>query len=373
MDLALSESEDLIAGAVRRFVDRDATREALVEISEGDSPSRPDWHAKMADAGWLAMLVPEAFGGGGATYLETAMVAEELGRGPVPGPWLMSSVVAAGMLRAARPSDARSSLFEGIASGAAVVVPLLRLRGAAGDDVVPASVTAEVAGPQLVLRGSVPFVPSAGTATHLLVAIGRADDGAHRLAVVRSDADGVRTRRLHGFLAWNDVVEFDGCTIAPADVIELPEWHIDSASIYPALALTAAYQVGGCRELLERSIRYSNERVQFGQPIGRFQRVQDHIVRLLNACDTARWTTYEALWRLDAGRPAGVSVHLAKALATDGYYEAANAAHEVHAGIGSDPKFGLSLFSQMSRTLHDFLGSPRAHRRAMMNHLEQED
>ena len=50
------------------------------------------------------------------------------------------------------------------------------------------------------------------------------------------------------------------------------------------------------------SVEYSRTRVQFGQPIGRFQRVQDHIIGIVNHLDAARWTTYEALWKLDTER-----------------------------------------------------------------------
>ena len=51
------------------------------------------------------------------------------------------------------------------------------------------------------------------------------------------------------------------------------------------------------------TLDYSNTRVQFGLPIGRFQRVQDHVIHIVNQLDAARWTTYEALWKLDAGKP----------------------------------------------------------------------
>ena len=98
------------------------------------------------------------------------------------------------------------------------------------------------------------------------------------------------------------------------------------------------------------------ERVQFGVPIGRFQRVQDHIVRLVNHLDAARWTTAEALWKLDTGRPAAASVHMAKAVSSEAYLEACNAAHEVHAGMGSLTEYGLVAHTQMSRTLFSLPG-----------------
>ena len=119
------------------------------------------------------------------------------------------------------------------------------------------------------------------------------------------------------------------------------------------------------------SISYSNTREQFGQPIGRFQRVQDHIIRILNAADTARWTAYEAAWAIDSQRAdAAARAHLTAAVASESYWEAANAAHEVHAGIGSDPQFGLTLYTQASRSLYEYLGPPDWHRLRMADVLD---
>ena len=84
---------------------------------------------------------------------------------------------------------------------------------------------------------------------------------------------------------------------------------------------------------------------------------------MVNHLDAARWTTYEALWKLDTGRPADSSVHLAKAVASEGYYQGCNHAHEVHAGIGVVREYGLTLHTKMSRTLYHYLGAPKFHRK----------
>jgi alkylation response protein AidB-like acyl-CoA dehydrogenase len=97
--------------------------------------------------------------------------------------------------------------------------------------------------------------------------------------------------------------------------------------------------------------------------------VQDHIIRLVNHVDAARWTTAEALWKLDSGRAAADAVHLAKAVSSEGYLEACNAAHEVHAGQGSLTEYGLAAHTQMSRTLFAYLGDPRWHKRRMAEAL----
>jgi len=136
-----------------------------------------------------------------------------------------------------------------------------------------------------------------------------------------------------------------------------------------AMPILCAYQVGGCEAVFDLSVDYSRERVQFGQPIGRFQRVQDHIINITNHMDAARWTTYEALWKLDSGQDAARSVHLAKAAASEGYYQACNAAHEVHAGIGVSREYGLTLHTRMSRTLYQYLGDPAYHKRRLADVL----
>jgi alkylation response protein AidB-like acyl-CoA dehydrogenase len=118
------------------------------------------------------------------------------------------------------------------------------------------------------------------------------------------------------------------------------------------------------------SVLYSQTRIQFGVPIGRFQRVQDQIINLVNHLDSARWTTYEVLWKLDTGRPATDAVHLAKAVSSEAYYQACNYAHETHAGIGVMKEYGLTLHTKMSRTLYHYLGDPRFHKRKMMDALD---
>ena len=134
--------------------------------------------------------------------------------------------------------------------------------------------------------------------------------------------------------------------------------------------MLSAYQVGGLDSVSRMCLEYSRTRHQFQQPIGRFQRVQDHIIDIVNHLDAARWTTYEALWKLDTGRPAVAGVHMAAALASEGYYLACNSAHDVHAGIGIVREYGLTLHTKMSRTLYHYLGDPRRHRREIARALD---
>ena len=317
----------------------------------------------MARSGWLGMYIPADHGGGGATALQTAVVFEQFGRGPLPHLPLVSAAAAGVLTAAGMPPSWQAGLLPPMAEGAVVCVPAgldqLWIRGGTASR----GLQLERSGTAWRLDGVIPATAFAGSADELLVLV-RGQD-AWNVVRVRTADPAVSARLLTGFLGWNYEVRFDGVTVPGADVTSLAGPAL-LAALQPAMLWTAAYSVGGCSRALEMSRAYCDQRVQFGQSIGRFQRVQDHVIRILNYTDQARWGLYESLWRFDRGLPAGASTHLAKAVASEGYWESTNAAHEIHAGIGSDPLFGLVAYTRLARTLFHFLGSPRWHKRQMI-------
>jgi alkylation response protein AidB-like acyl-CoA dehydrogenase len=228
--------------------------------------------------------------------------------------------------------------------------------------------------PRHRLDGTKLFVSDANAATSIVVAVRTGDRPADvSLLVVDARAPGVRVKKLDGFLSWQCEVTFDGAEAQLLGASENQGWAALERALLRAWPVLSSYMVGGCQAVFEMSVAHSQERVQFGVPIGKFQRVQDHVIRLVNHLDAARWATAEALWKLDTqrdGRPAAAAVHMAKALASEGYLEACNAAHEVHAGQGSLLEYGLVAHTQMSRTLFAYLGDPRWHKRRMADALE---
>jgi alkylation response protein AidB-like acyl-CoA dehydrogenase len=367
MDLALTESELALRDSVRQFVRHEASIPVLTGLSESPQPWRRDWLPTFAAAGWLGLFVPGELGGAGATTMDMTVLMEELGRGPVPGPVLPSSVVSALLLRSAAAGPARDELLAGIAAGTHVVIPALREPGASWQGAGSAS--ADLVGDGRLTCTKL-FAAYADAATHFLVSLAPASSGQSRFAVVPAGEAGVSARGLPGFLHASYVVDFSEVPVPSSQVLHAPGVGGLDAALAPGLVALAAYQAGGCQAVLDMSIEYANSREQFGMPIGRFQRVQDHIVRILNAADTARWAAYEAAWALDSGQPgAPARAHLAASVASESYIEAANAGHEVHAGIGSDPKYGLTLFTQESRSLFEFLGSPDWHRARLADGL----
>jgi alkylation response protein AidB-like acyl-CoA dehydrogenase len=372
VDLSLTESQEMLRTAARSFMEREAPRHAVVALQKAESSLVPDLWRKAAAAGWLGIAIPPEHGGSGSSLGDAAVLHEELGRGPLPGPFFSSGVLGAlAVLEGGTPAQQRA-LLPAIASGERVLAVAISEPDASwgpqGIGLAPRRL-----GERFRLNGTKLFVADACAATDLLVAV-RTGDGPGDLGLLLVDArePGVSARRLPGFLSWQDEVTFDNAEVPVANLLgerANQGWAILQRALEKALPVLCSYMVGGCQQVFEMSVRHSRERVQFGVPIGRFQRVQDHIVRLVNHLDSARWTTAEALWKLDTGRPATAAVHMAKAVASEAYLEACSAAHEVHAGQGSLVEYGLAAHTQMSRTLFHYLGDPRWHKRRMADAL----
>lgn len=371
MDLALSESQQLLKQVARSFMEREAPKDTITALQGSDTGFRPELWEAAAGLGWLGMLIPPEYGGAGSSLTDAAVLYEELGRGPLPGPFFSSGVLGALTVLEAGTEAQRQALLPDVAAGRAVLtVAITEPNNSWGPQGVRLGV--EQRGDGYALNGTKLFVGDAVAATQLIVAV-RTGEGPTDISLLLVDKGaGVAARVLSGFVGWQAEVTFTDVAVPAANLLggENAGWAALERAMERAIPILCAYEVGGAQAVFDMSVAYSQTRIQFGVPIGRFQRVQDHIIRLVNQLDAARWTTYHALWKLESGRPAGADVHMAKAVASEAYMEACNAAHEVHAGVGSAWEYGLAAHTQMSRTLFHVLGDAKWHKRRMADALQ---
>ena len=363
MDLSLNDTQQLIQDSARDFVRGACSRDVLLKLDRDPAAIMSGIWKQMTELGWTGMAIPEQYGGTGNCTTDVAVLFEELGAGPVPGPLFSSAVLCARILLEAANEDLKKAWLPRIAS-AERVFALALTEAQYGWSADSIRVTAKRAGNDYVLSGTKVFVHDALFATDLLVAA--RIDGAAGIALLRVDAKakGVAVRALDGFITGMSEVVFDNVKVASADV--LPDaWAATERAMLAVAPVLCAYKVGACKTVYEMSVNYARERTQFGQIIGRFARVQDHIIHMVNYLDSARWTTYEALWKLDSGMDAAASSHVAKSVASESYMRACDYAHEVHAGIGVVREYGLTLHTKMSRSLYHCLGAPKVHRKKL--------
>jgi alkylation response protein AidB-like acyl-CoA dehydrogenase len=371
MDLSLTTEQHDLQQSVRRFVRDEITVERLVAESQADVGFDAKAWRKMAELGWLSMAIPEDQGGIGASLTDVAVLFEELGRGPVAGPLFESGVLAPHILLALGPAEMSAEVLGLIANGDVMLTvalsehPLFPTVPSSTDVVLTGGAGARR------LQGRALFVREAMGASHFLV-VAPTDASGDRLAcaMVPATDPGVTVSRLPGFSPRQFAVTFDAVAVPDASVVDIAPDRVRAVAdaVLRSVPVICAYQVGSCGSVYEMTVEYSRQRVQFGKPIGTFQRVQDHVIDLANNMDSARWTTYFALNRLDSqgnGELPRAEIHTAKAVTAEGHYRACTSAHEVHAGIGSDLQYGLAVHTFASRSLYPYMGDPAWHRRQL--------
>ena len=372
MDLSLTESQQMLKATAAEFVKTEVPTHVVTELSRKNVGFVPELWRKAAGLGWAGMLTPAQYGGAGLGYTDTAVLFEELGRAPLVGPFFSSGVLAPLVILEAGTEAQKQSLLPPLARGERIAaVAISDPAPAFGADSVVMTATRD--GDAYVLNGTKLFVHDAAAADYLICAVRTEPEDPQDLSrgisllVMETGAAGVTVRNLEGFMAAVGQVDLSGVRVPASAVLGTPGqgWPALQRAMQRALPVLCAYQVGGAQEVYEFTADYTRTRVVFGQPIGRFQRVQDHVVELVNNLDGARWTTYEALAMLDDRQPAAGNVHLAKAVASEGYYQACVNSLEVHAGVGTDRQHPLVPHVIMARTLYSYLGDPRYHKRLM--------
>ena len=369
MDLKLNDDQVMLKKVAADFVKAEAPSYVITEWFQKKIAFIPELYKKTAEVGWLGMILPEEFGGGGASCTDCAVVFEELGRGPLPGPYFASGVMAAQLILSGGSDGQKKNWLPKICDGGAVVIPAI------SDDPIqwgPRSVQTRVAksGGGFTLNGTKRYVHD-GEAASQFICAARTEGGEVLLAMVERDAPGVSVKPVFGFMIGAAEVSFSNVTVGADAVIGSvgAGWPVVETALAKVLPILCAYKVGACQEIFEMTNEYTRTRVVFGQPIGRFQRVQDHCVDISIHLDGARWITYETLWKIDSGIDAAASVHQAKAVASEAYYQSCNFSHMVFAGPGTDYKHPLMAHSVLAHSLYQYLGTPLYHKRAMVDAL----
>jgi alkylation response protein AidB-like acyl-CoA dehydrogenase len=356
-DVSLTPEQELLRTAARDFVEREWSLPATREFVAGESEFPQELWSKMVSLGWAGILVPQEYGGEGGSLTDAAVLCEELGRGLVPGPFHSSALLCTLAVLHGGTDELKRRVLPVLAAGDHVFA--FAQTEESGDwSLQSIRTTATPAGGGHRISGLKQYIHDAGNATDLLV-VAQANGGIGCFIVPAPR--GVITHRMHGF-SGDPLFEvvLDDVAVRAEDMLDLDRVQL---AVDRATALLCAYVAGASRRVYEMTMDYARHRVQFGQSIARFQRVQDRLIEMLNSADATRWTAYEAIWRLENGKPgAAEAVSVAKAVASEGFYRLCEDAHHVHAGVGSDKAYGLYLFTQKSRSFYHYMGNPAYHR-----------
>ncbi|MBN2074141.1 MAG: acyl-CoA dehydrogenase family protein [Dehalococcoidales bacterium] len=371
LDLKYNESEQILRKSALDFLKRDAPKEVVQVLQETDTGITDELWQKVVDMGWLGIIIPEEYGGVGGTLTNAGVLFEALGAGPLPGPYFSSGILGTSIILEAASEDQKLSILPEVAEGRIILTLALTEESYRWEPDAVRMSAEEKAG-EFTLTGKKLFVMDAEAATHLIVAArtGKEDDPSKGITVflVDKQTPGVSVRRLPGFLSdRNFEISFDSVKVPSSAILGTigEGWTPLKKGIDRSIPVLCAYKAGACKALFDATMDYARTRTQFSQPIGRFQRVQDLIIEMIDHMDAAKWSTYECLWKLDTGKPAQDSIHLAKAISSEAYWQVTNQAIKVFSGISYSREHYVSFHVKASRGLYNFLGEPTYHRQKL--------
>jgi alkylation response protein AidB-like acyl-CoA dehydrogenase len=365
---------------------REATRDLLAEVSSEDrvralmpdpAGTDPDAWRQLAGLGLPGIALPGRFGGDGGSLVDQGVVLEEMGRVVCGGPYFSTAVLAAQTLLAAPDGDpVAAELLHGICATGLTATLAVTEAGGRWDE---AGVTLQAApgASGWELTGSKTFVPDGATADVILVPA-RTAAGLSLFAVPGTAAGLTRvplpamdqTRkqaRLDFTAAGGRLIGADGAG-----------WVAVERGLRRAAVGLAAEQAGGAERVLELMVDHARTRHQFGRPIGSFQAVQHTCAAVLVDVEAAKSAAYYALRTAAAGSgeasqsgedELAAVASLAKAVCSETYRHAADAAIQVFGGIALTWEHPAQLYFKRARSSEILLGAPAYHREILARHL----
>ena len=317
-----------------------------------DSGERAPWDdklwAEIVQLGWTGLAIGEAEGGSDISLAGIAGMIEEVGRHALPSP-LVSTLAASVVLRAAG-TDAAKALMARIAGGAAASLAITNSRGSW--EPADAPLTAREEGDGLVLHGDAHFVQD-GIKADLLVATARLGDRLVACAV-DADANGLSfdADHIHDLTRDQASVRFEGVRVG-ADAIVSQDAGAVLQRAWPSLLVLVSADLCGASEwLLQTTVEYAKERVQFDRPIGFFQAVKHPLVDAMVKIDRARSLLYHAAAEIDVGSDrVEIAARMAKSAASDAADFISDRSIQLHGGIGFTWEYGLHIY--FKRNMHN--------------------
>ena len=306
-----------------------------------------DFVAALTRAGWMAALIPQAYGGSGLGMAEASVIMEEINRcggnsGACHGQmYVMNAIVRSGT------EAQKLAYLPRVAAGELRIQSMAVTEPTTGSDTTRLKTTAVKKDGRWVVNGQKVWI-SRVQHSDMMILLARTTP----LAAVQKRSDG-----LSCFLVDLKQAIGRGLTVRPIpnmvnhetnelffDDLEIPEENLLGPQglgfrtlldgLNAERALIAAECIGDGYWFIDRAARYARERVVFGRPIGQNQGVQFPIAEALIELEAANLMRWKACEMIDAHRHAGAAANMAKHLAAKASWEAANVCLQTHGGFG---------------------------------------
>jgi len=367
MDLRFTETQEILKKMARDFLTTECPKTLVRKLEQSEEGYSPEVWKKMAELGWMGLIIPEEYGGMGYTFQDLVVLLEEIGRNILPGP-LIATVTSTFPVLEAGTEEQKKDLLPKVARGELILTTaLLETEGVF--DASGIAVKAAPKGNDFIINGTKLFVEMAHVANYILC-VARTKDGASpekgiTLFIVDSKTPGISCEVMPTIAADKLCeVRFKDVAVPKKNILgKLDEgWPIVEMMLRKGAIAKCAESLGAIETCVEMTVAYSKERVQYDRPIGAFQALQHIMADMWTAMETSRYLVYEAAWMESEGLPCAKEASMAKAYVNEVYKDVSKWAVRVHGAIATSADHDIPLYYRRSKAADIAFGGTDFHR-----------
>ncbi len=370
MDFAFNEEQEELRAQARAFLADHSSPEDVRRAMESELGWDADlWKRIGSELGWPAVVVPEAYGGLGLTWVELAALMEVMGEALLCAPFFSSVCLGGTALIVAGSEEQKQQHLPGIAEGGTLAT--LALTEPAGRwDADGVEALARRDGDGFVLSGTKRFVPDGHTADLIVIAAraeGSRGEAGISLFCVPGESTGLEREALPTMDQTRRQAQLELRDVrVPASALMGEEgggWPELRRTLDLAAVALAAEQVGGAQRCLDLAVAYAKERVQFGRPIGSFQAIKHKCAEMMMAVESARSAAYYASCVAAEDSPElSLAASLAQATCSDACFRCAAECIQIFGGVGFTWEYEPHVYFKRAKSSETLLGDPAYHR-----------
>ena len=375
MDLVLSEEQEMLKKMAHDFLTDKFPKTVVKEIEESEPGYSPESWREMAELGWMGLVFPEKYAGADMSFLDLAVLLEEMGRACLPGPYFSTVILGGLTILDAGSEEQKQEYLPKIASGEAIFT-LALTEPSARYDAAAIETKAAADNNAFILNGTKLFVPDAHIADYMLV-IARTDEKSKgedgiTIFIVDAKSPGISYTVLKTIA--NDKlceVVFDQVSVPKENILgQLNQGWSEVQKIIQRAAVAKCCEMVGCiQQALDMTVDYAKERKQYDRPIGSFQVIQHYCVDMATDVDGTRLSTYQAAWMLSEGLPCTKEVAIAKAWAGEACQRVMALAHQIHGAIGVTIDHDLQYYTRRAKAAEVTFGDANFYREVVAQEM----
>tara|TARA_R110000796_G_scaffold44698_3_gene108838 strand:+ start:63155 stop:64312 length:1158 start_codon:yes stop_codon:yes gene_type:complete len=376
LEFSFTEEQKMIRDTAQAFLAEVSSSNAIRSAMDTEQGFDPQiWQRICEEMYWQAIHIPEEYGGMGLGYVDLVVMLEQMGRYLLCSPFFSTVCLASNALIVAGTDEQKQQYLTQICEGSLTATLAYTSKNGQWDaTAVQGIVTAQ--GDDYVLNGTYRYVLDGHTAQLLIVAArseGSEGEQGISLFAIDSDTPGVKRTWLPTMDQTRKQAEivFDNVRVSSSQLMgeENNAWPQLNKVLQLAAIAIAAEQVGGSQQVLDLTVEYTKERVQFGRPIAGFQAVKHQAADMMLRTEVARSAVYYAACVAEEALSGGLladelgeAASVAKSYCSEGYFKNAGDALQLHGGVGFTWEYDVHLYFKRAKSSELFLGDAAYHR-----------